>query len=376
MKHFKKFFSYLVALTMVLSLAAFTGTKVYAETTTYKLTFERYISTGHTYEVYKVFKGTLSVKDNNKKVLSDIEWAEGVKEKKTVNNAEKTIYDALAEENSAFSGVTSAKAVAEKLSGGEKDNQLVKDFAQVVGQFLGTDKTVVKASETETSTEITGLTAGYYFVKDQDNTQNDKNDAYTRFIVQVVGDETATIKSNVPTVEKKVKDINDSEDSNIDDNAWQDSADYDIGDDVPYQITGTMPANISDYKSYNYVFTDTMSPGLTYTKNTAKIEIGDTNVKSSFKEEVTTKEDGSTVVTWTCDDLKGIKGVTIDKNTKVVVTYSAQLNTNAKIGSKGNPNTVNLTYSNNPNKGGEGDTGKTPDDKNIVFTYKLNVNKV
>ncbi len=52
------------------------------------------------------------------------------------------------------------------------------------------------------------------------------------------------------------------------------------------------------------------------------------------------------------------------------------MNENAVIGEAGNPNTVNLTYSNNPNKGGEGDTGKTPDDKNIVFTYKVVVNKV
>ena len=37
---------------------------------------------------------------------------------------------------------------------------------------------------------------------------------------------------------------------------------------------------------------------------------------------------------------------------------------------------MNLTYSNNPNKGGKGETGKTPDDKNIVFTYKTVVNKV
>lgn len=74
--------------------------------------------------------------------------------------------------------------------------------------------------------------------------------------------------------------------------------------------------------------------------------------------------------------LQGIDGVTLNKDTKVVVTYSAKLNENAVIGSAGNPNRVYLTYSNNPNKGGEGDTGKTPDDKNIVFTYKTVVNKV
>ena len=36
-----------------------------------------------------------------------------------------------------------------------------------------------------------------------------------------------------------------------------------------------------------------------------------------------------------------------------------ELNEKAVIGSAGNPNIVNLTYSNNPNKGGEGETGKT-----------------
>ncbi|MDD6366753.1 MAG: isopeptide-forming domain-containing fimbrial protein, partial [Stecheria intestinalis] len=193
------------------------------------------------------------------------------------------------------------------------------------------------------------------------------------FIVQVVGDTEATVKSGVPTVEKKVKDTNDSTGKTSD---WQDSADADINDDVEYQITGTMPSNIADYTTYKYMFTDTMSKGLTYTAKNAKITIGDKDVTDSFEEVVTTKDDGSTVVTWTCNNLKGIDGVTLDKDTTVVVTYSAMLNKDAVIGSAGNPNTVNLTYSNNPNDGGKGETGKTPDDKNIVFTYKVVVNKV
>ena len=57
------------------------------------------------------------------------------------------------------------------------------------------------------------------------------------------------------------------------------------------------------------------------------------------------------------------------------MTYYAKLNENAVIGSKGNDNEVTLTYSNNPNKGGDGETGTTPKDKNIVFTYKVVVNK-
>lgn len=191
--------------------------------------------------------------------------------------------------------------------------------------------------------------------------------------MQVVGDASVEIKSDVPTVVKKVKDANDSTGTTSD---WQDSADYDIGDDVPYQITGSMPNNIADYTTYKYTFTDTMSKGLTYTANTAKIMIGITDVTSSFTENVTNTKDGSTTVTWTCKNLKGINGVTLDANTKVVVTYSAKLNEKAVIGSAGNPNEVDLTYSNNPNKGGKDETGRTPKDKNIVFTYKTIVNKV
>ena len=78
----------------------------------------------------------------------------------------------------------------------------------------------------------------------------------------------------------------------------------------------------------------------------------------------------------TCENLKDIKGVTLTKDTKVVVTYSATLNDKAAIGAAGNPNEVTLTYSNNPNNGGEGETGTTPKDKNIVFTYKDVVEKV
>lgn len=96
---------------------------------------------------------------------------------------------------------------------------------------------------------------------------------------------------------------------------------------------------------------------------------------NSFTETVTQNNDGSTTVKWACGNLKGI-GVSLDAATTVVVSYTASLNADAVIGSKGNPNTVNLTYSNNPNKGGNGETGKTPDDKNIIFTYKAVVNKI
>ncbi|MST89530.1 isopeptide-forming domain-containing fimbrial protein [Sharpea azabuensis] len=343
----KKLFSYIVAIAMIFTLTAFAGGAVNAANAkTYQLSLQNKGKTTHTFEVYQIFTGDLS-----EGILSNVHWGNGVSEegKTALGDAAKKAEDL-------------AKST---------DNSLpVKTFAEDLQKYLqnGTEKEVAAND----SAYIEGLAAGYYLVKDKADSQNKTEGAYTSYILKVVKDTTATTKLDIPTVEKKVQDTNDS---NGETSGWQDSADYDIGDEIPYQITGSMPANIANYKSYKYIFTDTMSKGLTFNDD-ATIKIGDTVVTGSFEKSVTEKDDGSTVVTWTCANLKGIEGVTLDANTTVVVNYTAKLNENAVIGSAGNPNTVNLTYSNNPNKGGEGDTGKTPDDKNIVFTYKTVVNKV
>ena len=382
MKHFKRLFSYLVALTMVLSMATFAGVNVHADNG-YKIILnnasDKVTTKDHTYHAYQIFSGDLKVnKDDSgketSKVLSNIQWGTGIDSSKTSG-----LINALKKDSkigSKFNDANDAASVAKALE--DATSEEVDKFAEIVNEYLSrTSKSSSVNAETK-KTEITGLSAGYYLVKDSLDTDTEgnvknKSDVYSKYIVDVVGDTEATIKSDVPTVVKKVKDTNDSTGVTTD---WQDSADYDIGDSVPYQITGTMPSNISDYTSYKYIFTDTMSKGLSYTAKNATIEIGDKDVTSSFKETVTSNTDGSTTVTWSCDNFKGISGVTIDANTKVVVTYNCTLNENAVIGSAGNPNTVYLTYSNNPNKGGEGETGHTPTDKNIVFTYKVVVNKV
>jgi fimbrial isopeptide formation D2 family protein/LPXTG-motif cell wall-anchored protein len=340
-KHFMAFFLSMVMI-MAMGLTAFAAGE--STEATYKLTLNG-TSEGHTYEAYQIFTGDLSTNTKGEKVLSNVKWGTGV----------------------TYTGTESAADVAKAL--GDGTMTLTKLLEQ---HALTTPVKTVSSTKDSTNTVIDGLAAGYYLVKDKDGTQANTSDAYTKFIVQVVGDTSVEVKSDVPTVVKKVKDTNDSTGAT---SGWQDSADYDINDDVQYQITGTMPENIADYTTYKYVFTDTMSKGLTYTAGKTTITIGKTDVTSFFTESGPTKnEDGSTTVTWTCDNLKGIGGVT--KDTTVVVTYSAKLNENAVIGAAGNPNTVNLTYSNNPNKGGEGETGKTPDDKNIVFTYKTIVNKL
>ncbi len=65
--------------------------------------------------------------------------------------------------------------------------------------------------------------------------------------------------------------------------------------------------------------------------------------------------------------------VNIDKDTKIVVEYYAQLNAKAVLGANGNPNKVYLEFSNN--KYGEGEPVRSENHKVIVFTFQLEVTK-
>ena len=77
-------------------------------------------------------------------------------------------------------------------------------------------------------------------------------------------------------------------------------------------------------------------------------------------------------------DLKQITGATVTKDSKITVEFTATLNDKAVIGAPGNPNEAKLEYSNNPYDNGEGkpETGETPWDKVVVFTYELIADKV
>ena len=342
MKHIKKLASLLLALVMVFALVT---TAFADETTTYSITINN-SAEGHTYEAYQIFTGDLVEKDGTKS-LSNIVWGSGISE-------------------AGQTALGDAAAKAETL----KTEDDAKAFAKAVAPYLTT-----AAGSTNTVTDgkyvISGLAAGYYLVKDQDGSLTGDSDSYTEYIIQVVGNVTATPKSDVPEVEKKVKDTNETTGETT---GWQDSADYDIGDSIPFQLKATLADNVSSYTTYKVVFHDTLSKGLTY-NNDAKVYIGGTET-NGFTVTATVNADSTTTLTVSCDDVKALGA---GNSSVITVEYTAKLNENAVLGSAGNPNKVYLEYSNNPNKSESGEnheTGKTPEDTVIVFTYQTIINKV
>ena len=328
-------------------------------------------ATTHSYEAYKIFSGKLETV-GSQKVLSDISWGNGIDTTKLGDLA--TALNALkSTESPEFTDLTATSTAKEfadaigKLQAAD-DSAKAQSIAAAIGNAISST-----TSGTGSNTGVSGLDDGYYFIKDKKDSLTDKEGAYTRYILRVLGEDlTVAEKANVPTVEKKVKEKNDTTGSET---GWQDAADYDIGDAIPYEITGTLPSTFADYKTYKtYTFTDTLSEGLTITdaeKAAIKVTVGTTDVTSHF--DIAVNGQVLTVSLKSGEDLKTWTDPALTADSKIVVTYSATLNDKAKIGSEGNPNTVNLTYSNNPN---DGDHGKTPDDKVTVFTYEIQAKKV
>ncbi|MBE5891392.1 MAG: isopeptide-forming domain-containing fimbrial protein [Lachnospiraceae bacterium] len=357
MKKFTKVVSLVLAfvLSMAMTVTAFADTN---ETGNYSITIKN-DADGHTYEAYQILAGTLS---EDGTTLSDISWGNGISadgQKALIASGKATDYAKSLE--SVTSQSAQADAAAAKIA-----EYLVAANAYTSGEYNATNSTYT----------ISGLPSGYYLVKDKDNSLDDaEGDSYTLYIMEVVGNVQVNAKSDTVTVEKKIKDINDSTDEDYTD--WQDSADYDIGDEIPYQLTGTLPDNYSKYDTYFYSFVDTLSVGLTYNEDVKVYAVnGTTETEIDADEyEVTVNEgeNSSTVVRITFEDLKSVESATITKDTKIVARYTATLNEDAILGEAGNPNEVYLEFSNNPN--GEG-TGKTNKDIVIAFTYKVIVNKV
>lgn len=247
----------------------------------------------------------------------------------------------------------------------------------------GIKGTLVKVSEVQDtgSVKLTGLDYGYY-VTDEVTTVSGTHSAASLIMVNTANpNATVQIKSDYPNLVKKI----DEDDNNV---GWNDVADYEIGQTVPYKYETSVP-NINGYHTYYFAFHDVMDKALTFDKGSVSVTIK--NDKKTYKlspneYSVLENEDGETFKI-VVNDLKAIVDREFDElnalgeneyGQKITVKYNAQLNDQAALdtGRPGYENKVRLEYSNNPDSDGTGDHGYTPWDTVVAFTYKINGLKI
>jgi len=319
----------------------------------------------HTYTAYQILSGTQARSGG---ALGDAAWGSGIKSDDflTALKADTTI-------RSYFNDVTDAKGFAEALSNTDNfpadgaNTRLVAKIAMKKKQGEGTALTA----------PTTQLATGYYLIVDS---TADGKTVYNPAVLAITSDITIQDKTDVPTLEKKVQENKkDVTGDTAYGSKFNDVADYNIGDDVPFHLIGSVP-DMSQYETYKYTFSDTLGDGFD-APTSVKVSLSDDKVLDNGDSDIT---DSFTITnplaktfTVSTNNLKSITGVTTGKY--VIVSYTAKLNSFAQIGLPGNVNTAKLTYSNKPDQSGQGEnqpTGETPEDKVIVFTYGLDVTKV
>ncbi len=164
-----------------------------------------------------------------------------------------------------------------------------------------------------------------------------------------------------PSFEKKVKVADEAIDEA---SAWQDSAEYEIGDAVPYKLSATLPSDVTSYNSYRISFIDDMEEGLTF-DGVSQIDViaSDGTQLASYEGDVLedivsdSGEHGfKATLRWGGDgETLGQIGEELSGAT-VNLYLTATLNEQAKLGQEGNLNKAKLSYSSHPDTAEEGET--------------------
>lgn len=341
-----------------------------------------------TFKAYQIFKADV-VDETGKtdKVVSNVKWAF---EDTTVQAA---IIAAINECcPNALETNASAEDVANWLTNNvkntttetrvDKDSVLNKIAKVVKERVKPADSPVNAGNAFEPKNADNTPNTGYYLFLTDDagigqSTESNKKNTGTSPIFAVVGDSGVTIaeKTSIPKVTKKVKDDKPGSD-------WADKADSQMGQDVKYQLTGTVADNVATFDTYYYEFHDKLSDGLTANEDTVEVKIG----SKTFSRNTTAGEatgydvsidEATNTLTVKFANLKAAAkqaDVTLDGTSNVVVTYTAKLDpakaTKVQVGGAGNENTVKLIYSNNPMSDGKGES--VPDTvRDYTYALKL-----
>ena len=331
---------------------------------------------GHTYKAYCIFTGAADEKGR----LTQILWGPGVTaDSQLMERLRKSPLIGKRFANICMEDGAAAAAAAMKDAGAMES----KAFADVLSLSLKDAAQSVQAAQG--SAVFTGLPEGYYLLRDESATseKDGKAESVTQFMLRIVsGQESAELKTAVPSLTKKVREISASGET-LHGAEYKDAADCSFGGTVSYKLIGTLPDNYDVYDTYQYVFQDQTGDGLSMKgADSVRVYLAD-NENAAYKDAGTKDLSGAEGLKITCsghdltvrfDDLKkAVPSFRADE--RIIVTYDCVMNGNAVCGSKGNENRATLSFSNDPNEGGKGRVDTTPQEKTKVYTYQFLLTK-
>lgn len=337
----------------------------------YSLTINQAADNGSTsFKAYQIFTADV-VDGKSGKVTSNVEWASPAAKTAVLNE----LVNNKAPEITKDSTASDVADYLSKITDTTDTTSLPQD--SILNKIaLAVEKNVTATGNSfAAGSTFTTTKAGYYlFMTDTGSLHTNEKQTGTSPIFAVVGGDAVSVteKTGIPTVTKQVKD-------DAKDVGWQDKADSQMGQTVQYKLTGTVANNVDTFGTYYYEFYDELSAGLTVDVSSVKVKIDKTQITPTSVTVSNLDSNGKTVLSVKFDNLKAAAesaNVTVDENTRVVVTYSAKLDSNNSqnvvVGGTGNSNTVQLIYSNNP---GHDTKGESVPDTVRDYTYALKLVK-
>ncbi len=258
--------------------------------------------------------------------------------------------------------------------------ELAAEIAKEEIEGFQVDVTSTKSNNT---VQITGLPYGYFLMVDCTETEGQHAALSMPMLSTANPSASVYIKGFYPFLTEKIREDKDG--------IWCDIGDYEIGQDISYRYQSDVP-DINGYQTYYYAWHTESDEALTLKENSIQIAI-DGEVNNAPKTYILTSEEykfikdtSKSSFVLEVEDIKAIIDREFpNKSTKeenqyqqtVTVTYQAMLNDKAASATRpGFENKVRLEFSNNPNGSGDDETGFTPWDTVVCFTYKLLGKKV
>lgn len=263
---------------------------------------------------------------------------------------------------------------------------------QIVSDGENDGEVVIPEEVKATSYTLSNLEYGYYLLDEVTDVYGNDTSASLCMVTTAAPKATVVLKSVSAFTSKKVQ-----EDDNrnvLGNQGWNDIADFESGQNVPFKSTAVIP-NINGYETYYYAWHDDMAEGLMLDNTSIEVSLRDESgqepVSYTLKpEEINLIEHNTEEETFQVEivDVKEIIDREFYQNTEeaersygqtIELTYEAVVCSDDTIksvmGNGGMENRIQVEFSNDPDSDNPESTGRTAWDAVVCYTYGIALEK-